>query len=120
MRTGFYGQGKQVQASTVTGAITVVGATNALAFGTNPTKILGSDKLAPFLQLMLDGLRKADPPSQKKLPVEVDVPEYIASVVYKGKGTALGRAISDLSLVTLYYLLRMGEYTTRSLHGGSK
>ncbi len=64
-RTGFYGYGRQVQSSTVTGAITAVCQTIALACNENPTKILGSKTFLPALQIMLDGYMKADPPTQK-------------------------------------------------------
>ncbi len=59
VRTGYYGRGKQVQACSVSSAITAVGQAIALATNTNPTKIVGSDKLLPRLQQMLDGFRKA-------------------------------------------------------------
>ena len=62
-QTGFYGYGQQVQSSTVTGAITAVGQTIALACNENPTKVLGSDKFLPALQIMLDGYTKNDPPT---------------------------------------------------------
>ena len=62
-RTGFYGYGQQVQSSTVTGAITAVGQTIALACNENPKKVLGSDKFLPALQIMLDGYTKNDPPT---------------------------------------------------------
>jgi hypothetical protein len=39
-RAGFYGHGRQVQSSTVTGAITTVGQTIALACKENPTKVI--------------------------------------------------------------------------------
>ena len=44
VRTGYYGRGRQVQAATVTGAITAVGQTISMAVGHNPTKVIGSDK----------------------------------------------------------------------------
>ena len=63
---------------------------------------------------MMDGFEKEDLPTEKKLPVEIDVPEYIA----KGKsqcGAAqqskrysselLVRAIGDLVLKPSYFLL---------------
>ncbi len=72
VRTGYYGRGKQVQAGSVSSAITSVGQTIALATNSNPTKIVGSEKLLPRLQQMLDGFRKANPPTVKQLPVEAD------------------------------------------------
>ena len=80
VRTGHYGRGKQVQTGTVSGALTAVGQTIALAYKVNPTKAKGSEKLVPRLQQALDGWRKVDPPTLKKLPVEADVPEFLADL----------------------------------------
>ena len=49
-----------------------------MATGANPTKVHGSDKYAPRLSQMLDGMSRADPATEKKLPVESDVPEWMA------------------------------------------
>ncbi len=56
--TGFFGQGKQVKHCTVSSALTAVSQVNALACNSNPTKINGSEKLLPRLQIMLDGHKK--------------------------------------------------------------
>ena len=61
VRTGYYGQGKQVKNCTVSSTLTAVGQTVTLACNDNPTKVKGSDKLLPWLQVMLDGYRKEDP-----------------------------------------------------------
>ena len=79
VRTGQYGRGRQITAPAVNSAITAVGKTIALARGHNPTKIAGSDKLLPRLSQMLEGWTQEDPPTLKKLPVEADIPEYIAT-----------------------------------------
>jgi hypothetical protein len=81
-QTGFYGQRRQVQSSTVTGAITAIGQTIALACNKNPTKVIGSKKFLPALQIMIDSYTKADPPTQKKLLVEADVPELLIKLGY--------------------------------------
>jgi hypothetical protein len=112
-RTGFYGYGRQVQSSTVTGAIMAVGQTIALACNKNPTKVLGSDKFLPALQIMLDGYTKADPPTQKKLPVEANVPELLVEMGYGKLGFVQNQAIGDLSLIAFYYLLCISEYTVK-------
>ncbi len=112
-QTGFYGYGRQVQSSTVTSAITAVGQTITLACNKNPTKILGSKKFLPALQIILDGYTKADPPTQKKLPVEADVPELLVEMGYGKSGSLQSQAIGDLSLIAFYYLLRIGEYTVK-------
>jgi hypothetical protein len=112
VRTGYYGQGKQVQAGSVSSAITAIGQTIELAINTIPTKIIVSVKLLPCLQQMLDGFRKADAPTQKQLPVEADVPEYLVKLGQDPEARELDCAIGDLTMVAFYYLLRIGEYTT--------
>ena len=97
----------------VSSAITAIGQAIALATNTNPTKIVGSDKLLPRLQLMLDGFRKADPPTTKQLPVEADVPEFLVQLGLSPEARELDRAIGDLTMIAFYYLLRIGEYTTK-------
>jgi hypothetical protein len=69
---------------------------------------------------MLDGWRKTDGPVMKKLPVEVDVPEYLVKLGLLPKSTELDKARGDLSLVAFYYLLRVGEYTCKGRRNESK
>ena len=100
-----------------------------LDHGVNPTKAKHSEKLTPRLAQMMDGFEKEDPPTEKKLPVEVDVPEYIA----KGKSQcgaaqqskryrseSLMKAIGDLVLIAFYFLLRVGEYTVKGTKNWTK
>jgi hypothetical protein len=77
VRSGYFGRGQQVQASTVSSAIVAVGQKIALDTNSNPTKITGFKKFLPCLQELLDGYRLVDPPSEKKLPVEADVPKLL-------------------------------------------
>ena len=63
---------------------------------------------------------KEDPPTQKQLPVEVDVPEYLASMATLPLATPLDQAIRDLALIAFYYLLRIGEYTSKGRRNESK
>jgi hypothetical protein len=118
--TGYYGRGRQVQAATVTGAITAIGQMISLAIGHNPTKVIGSDKFLPALQVMIDGFAKEDPPTRKMLPVESDVPELLVEMGYSKSGTAHTRAVGDLALIAFYYLLRIGEYTVKGKHNNTK
>ena len=91
-----------------------------MATGANPTKLHGSDKLIPKLAQMLDGWKAEDPPTLKKLPVEVDIPEHIAMHGYENDATEAQRAIGDLVLIAFYFLLRVGEYTTKSKRQNTK
>ena len=81
---------------------------------------MGSDKLIPRLAQMLDGWRKTDPPTSKKLPVEADVPEYLCTLGAAPHATALGSAVGDLTLIAFYYLLRVGEYTCKGSRNYTK
>jgi len=69
---------------------------------------------------MLDGWQKLDPPSIKKLPVEVDIPNWLVEQGLKVGASDLSKAIGDLSLIAFYYLLRVGEYTVKSSRNQSK
>ena len=120
IRTGYYGRGRQVQAATVTSAITAVGQTISMAVGNNPAKILGSDKFLPALQIMIEGYEKADPPTRKMLPIDSDVPELLIEMGYSTSGTAHTQAVGDLTLIAFYYLLRIGEYTIKNKRNNIK
>ena len=61
---------------------------------------MGSEKLLPRLQQMLDGFRKADPPTVKQLPVEADVPEFLVKWGLEPDAHELDAAIGDLTMIT--------------------
>jgi hypothetical protein len=120
VRVGGYGRGRTVKADTVSTAIAAVGKEIALASGVNPTKMKHTEKLLPRIGQMLDGWRKKDGPVMKKLPVEVDVPEYLVKLGLAKDAEELTKATGDLSLIAFYYLLRVGEYTTKGSRNESK
>jgi hypothetical protein len=80
----------------------------ALAVGESTTKVLGSDKLLPRVAQMLDGWKKANTLTAKKLPVEADLPEYKCCL-----GTSLEATVGDLTTIAFYYLICVGEYTCK-------
>ncbi len=92
----------------------------ALAYEHNPTKVLGSDKFHDRIQEVLDRWKGHNPHSTKKLPVEANIPEFIATLSTHEDATELHKAVGDMSLITFYYLLRIGEYTTKDKHPESK
>jgi hypothetical protein len=69
---------------------------------------------------MYDGWRKEDPPTNKQLPIEADVPELLADRGRRASATERDRAVGDLTLVAFYYLLRIGEYTIKGNHNETK
>ncbi len=117
---GYYGYGNQVINCTVSSANTAVGQTIALACDSNPTKVIGSERLLPHIQIMLDGYWKVHPPTRKKLPVQADVPELLVEQAYQSTTTQCQRATADLTMVVFYYLLRVGEYMVKGSRNNTK
>jgi hypothetical protein len=120
VRSGYFGKGKQVQASSVTSAITAVGKKIAMDTNTNRTKLMGSKQFIICIQELLDGYRIADPPTEKKLPNEADVPELLFELGYGPSSTTLGKTVGDLTLIAFYYLLRVSKYTEKGTRNESK
>ncbi len=69
---------------------------------------------------MLDGFRKDNPPTTKQLPVEADVPEFLVSLGLASEACKLDWSIGDLTMIAFYYLLRIGEYTTKGAWNNTK
>jgi hypothetical protein len=120
VRTGYHGKGKQVENCTVSSALTAIGLTIALACNDNPTKVNGSARLLPRLQIMLDGYRKEDLATIKKLPVQSGVPELLVTTAYDCGGMVKDKTVADLTLIAFYYLLRVGEYTVKGSRNSTK
>ena len=77
-------------------------------------------KFIPCLSEMLDGFAKDDGPVKKKMPVEVDVPEWIMDLAMQEGATAKDVALAELIIIAYYYLLRVGEYTVKATRNNSK
>ncbi len=120
VRTGHYGNGRQVKGCTVSSAISAIGQTIALACDSNPTKVTGSERLLLRLQIMLDVYRKVDPATQKKLPVQADVPELLIETAYQSGTPERQQATADLTMIAFYYLFRVGEYTVKGSRNNTK
>jgi hypothetical protein len=120
VRTGFYGQQKQVKNCTVSTALTAVGQTIPLACNSNPTKVTGSERFLPRLQIMLDGYRKVDPPTKKMLPVQADIPELLIKMAYKFGSSECDKATTNLTMIAFYYLLCIGKYMVKGTQNNSK
>jgi hypothetical protein len=88
--------------------------------GIDPTKVPGQKDFIPAVKQMLDGFIRDDPPTMKKLPVEVDVPEWLMERGQKPEATALEAAVGCLTIMAFYYLLRVGEYTKKSSRNNTK
>jgi hypothetical protein len=117
---GYYENGREVKDCTVSSALTAIGQMIALACDKNPIKVVGSKCLLPRLKIMLDGYRKVDPPTKKKMPVQADVPELLVKTAYTLGKTNKEQAIADLTMIAFYYLLHVGEYTVKGLRNNTK
>ena len=84
----------------------------ALAYEGNPIKAQGEKSSLPRLSQTMEGWRKEHPPTKKKFPVVTDIPIYWKIWVAKYENEAV-KAFGDYALITLYYLLRVGEYTVK-------
>ena len=71
VRLGRYGKLKQVTIGIVSGALSAVGTTIALAYKDNPTKAQGEKILVPRLAQIMEGWRKEDPPTKKNYQWEL-------------------------------------------------
>ena len=69
---------------------------------------------------MLAGWGKEDPATMKKLPVEADVPEFLALAGKVAGATELQKAVGDCALIAFYYLCRVGEYTVKKTRNHTK
>ena len=53
--------------------------------------------------------QKANPLTQKKLPVEADVPELLIKMGHGELGSLQVQAVGNLALIAFYYLLRIAR-----------
>ena len=103
VRTGYYGHGREIGASSVSTALTAVGQAISMDRGYDPVKVDGSDKLLYPLAVTLSGFRKWDKPSKKKLPVEVDLVELLCSWGFTGFAGEKDSVIGDWCLIAFYF-----------------
>ena len=109
VRTGYYGQGRQIQVQSVTQALSAISKTIELAGYRSPVYRAPSVYNLPIAR-QVEGYRREDPPSVPQLAVPVSVPESMAERAYLTTNPLL-QAIADLAVIAFYYLLRVGEYT---------
>jgi hypothetical protein len=84
-----------------------------LAINKDPLKIEGTNNFIPIISQTLQGWAKDDPPTVKKLPVEIDVVEYLVKCSMAPGADSRMRCVADWILIAFYFLLRIGEYTLK-------
>ena len=94
VRTGELGHGKQIRVGSVRTAIAAVAKTIAMDRGEMPLHNKAGEYQAP-LSLMLEGFKREDSPSEKKLAVGVDIPEECCRQGFRSKSQGAGHWRSD-------------------------
>ena len=85
-----------------------------MAHGVDPTKCQATGKFLPRIRETLDGWRKQDPATQKELPVEVDVPEYLVDLAYIKGATEKDKAVADLVMIAFITCCESGNTRQRA------
>ena len=85
----------------------------ALNIGTGPLKT-SKKKWSIPLEIVLDGFGKEKSPDRKKVRVEVDIPKWLCTKGSEKGITKYEQEIGDWKLISLYFLLRIGEYEMMS------
>ena len=94
--------------------------TITMDFEVDPTRKKGTNQFLLRVAHILDAYRKEDPPTDKKLPVEIDVCKWLVTAAMTLGATALMCAVGDWSLIAFYFLLRIGEYAKKLSRNESK
>ena len=55
-----------------------------------------------------------------KLPVKADIPHFLGDLSCTHATSLLEHAFSDLAIIAFYYLLCVGEYTTKGTQNDKK
>ena len=114
LRQGRGRRRKLVSAGSISTGVGGVATQIGLDRGTRPLHQPGSDKYILPIQRMLAGFRSFDPPTEKKLACHPDLPLFAVTNAYKGKASVVRQATGDLVCIAFYYLLRIGQYTTKT------
>ena len=109
VRTGGYGNGSTIKVAGVTDALAAISKTIELAG--KPSPIYRTEhKYQLYIERMVEGFRRADPPSVPQLAVPVSVPTT-AYDTYLRCNDPVAKRTGCLMLVAFFYLLCVGEYT---------
>ena len=119
-RIRYFGCGRKVQGGTVSGAFTAIGKNITLVQSEDPTKLRSKDKYLPRILQILDGFKNDNPPTVKKTPCTINLPEKMASWGLEKGASEFEKAVGDLGLVAMYYLLRVGKYTVKKYKNNTK
>ena len=110
VRRGCFGRRRQVMVGTVSDALAAVSKTIQLA-GQPSQLYRGENRYQLYIERIVEGYRRADPPSIPQLAVPVTVPVHAYTHSLKEEATPLKKDVDYLMVMAFYFLLRVGEYT---------
>ena len=119
LSTGFGGnlrkgrRGRPIGTGSVCTGIGSINTQIALDTGDQTLHQRGGEHFLKPLQHMLSGFTNFDPAVEKKLAVGPDVPKFAVEWAHRRQTSPQQQAVGDLIIVAFYYLLRIGEYTTK-------
>jgi hypothetical protein len=104
--------GQAVRSRTVEDALRVVGQGFASVGGQDPRKTVTGDIDLRIQRQLRSWSREDDPPTRVK-PIPIQLILTILSIAYHATTASndATKAITDMAVITFYYLLRPGEYT---------
>eukprot|EP00978_Attheya_sp_CCMP212_P049575 scaffold684901_cov94-Attheya_sp.AAC.1 len=114
VRTGSYGNGRQVGFQSVEKAIRHVAQTQVLAGFPDPRRRYGTKELDLPFQHLLKSFKDDDPAPKPQVALPVDTIAAAASASLQPHASLLAAATGDLITAAFYFLLRVGEYTMPS------
>ncbi|KAL7535678.1 hypothetical protein ACHAXR_009954 [Thalassiosira sp. AJA248-18] len=107
-------RGRPVGAAHVRAGLGGVNTTIALDTGRQPFHQLDGEHYIKPIQRMLAGFKNFDPATEKKLACHPDFPAFACMHGHREGTSTYQQAVGDLTLIAFYYLLRVGEYTTKT------
>ena len=113
-------RGAPVSAGMVRAGLGGVNTTIALDTGRQPLHQTDGKHYIKPIQLMLAGFKNFDPGVQKKLAVHPDLPQAAVEWGTRKRCSEKERAVADLVNIAFYFLLRVGEYTTKTRRKGKR
>ena len=112
-------RGRAVGAGHVRAGLGHVNTQIALDTGRQPLHQRDGQHYIKPIQHMLAGFKNFDPAVEQKLACHPDLPDFACDFGLREGATQQQQATGDLVLIAFYYLLRVGEYTTKT-HRGKK
>jgi len=82
--------------------------------GRQPLHQVDGEHYIKPIQHMLAGFKNFDPATEKKLACHPDLPTFACRYGHRKGASVYQQAVGDLTVIAYYYLLRIGEYTTKT------